>query len=138
MYADYSMTEKRKIWKLLEMDGLEISRFSIFVGHRYLQHVGIGWHHYYALWYHTYLIPASYYFMDAVASAYSSIFSGRRPSPSTIEEYSGQKTEGKRERVEKVHDVGDENEKGGGAESTGLYRFRIERFGILRFLTIRM
>lgn len=84
------MTKKEKISKLLRIDELEIPKLSVFVEHRYLQHVGSARRGYHTLGHHAYLIPVSYDFTDAEALAYGVSFSGRRPSVSGTEDYSAQ------------------------------------------------
>lgn len=83
MYVDYLMSKNKKRLNLFQIEEVETFRFSIFVGHMYLQNAGCGWHGQHALSYHNYVIPVSYNLRDTVASSYSaSIFVRKEPVPS--------------------------------------------------------
>lgn len=68
------MLEKRKLFELLRLEGMQIATFPVLVGHGFLQHGRRGWCPSHGLRPHTYLISASYNLKDVTPFAYSAKF----------------------------------------------------------------
>lgn len=73
-YAQYPMPEKKALAEQLHAVEAIIPIYSVFVGHRYLQHGVCSWWTSHSLCCHTYLILSSYYLKDTVALSYKSTF----------------------------------------------------------------
>ena len=76
-YVFYHESRRRLLAEILEMEEIQIPKFSLFIGHGYLQHAGVGWRDPegesgpgHRIRYHTYIVPSNHLLPDAIAFAY--------------------------------------------------------------------
>lgn len=73
-YVLYHQMRKYVLANTLKMEEVDITPFSLFVGHGYVQHAGVGWRGGYNLRYHTYIAPVKNGLPDEIWFAYGASF----------------------------------------------------------------
>ena len=81
LYVQYEEETRKTISAGLVLNETTIPPYSVFVGHGYFQHAGVGWRGNHALRYHMYFIPNEIQMKDSVYYAYNRSFrkEGERP-----------------------------------------------------------
>ena len=88
LYVQYEQEARKTISAGLVLNEITIRPYSVFVGHLYFQHAGVGWRGNHALRYHMYLIPDDIQMKDFVYYSYNRSFrkEGERPPSRPVSE----------------------------------------------------
>lgn len=92
------------------MEEMEITQFSVLIGHWYLQHTGPDWRGHYVMQYRTYLISASYDLLDAGAFARNASFSTQKQTATGKEKQEPHQHVRDTAEVEEIDNVDEQKE----------------------------
>lgn len=76
-FANYSKCDKVPLVNGLKLDEVKLDKFSVLIGHGYMQVAGAGWNEDHALNYHIHLIPESRNLTNVVALSYDDLLQPR-------------------------------------------------------------